>query len=97
MASLKKVSMSADEAQSLALQTLAFLAGDGARLQRFLSLSGLSPAELRACAGTAHLQLAVLDHVLTDESLLMVAAADMGVAPEAFARAQSLLSGSPVR
>lgn len=97
MASLKKVSMSADEAQSLALQTLAFLAGDGTRLQRFLSLSGLSPADLRASAGTAHLQLAVLDHVLTDESLLMVAAADMGVAPEAFARAQSLLSGSPVR
>ena len=75
------------------MQTLGFLAGDGTRLQRFLALSGLSPAELRASAGTVPIQLAVLDHVLRDESLLLVAAADLGIVPEAFQRAHGLLSG----
>jgi hypothetical protein len=89
--------MSADEAEALALQTLAFLAGDGARLHRFLALSGVDPAELRASAEAAHMQLAVLDHVLTDESLLLVAAADMGIVPEAFQKAHNLLSGARMK
>ena len=88
---LRKEVHSKDEAEALALQGLTFLAGDMARLGRFLTLTGLSPAELKASIGTPRLQTAVLDHLLSDESLLLVFAADTGVKPESVAPARALL------
>lgn len=91
MASLKKVAMTADEASTLALRAVAFLGSDPQRLTRFLSLTGTGPVELRAQLSSPSFQAAVIDHFLTDESLLLVAAADLGVEPEAFAKAHALL------
>ncbi len=83
--------MDADQAETIALAALAFLAEDAQRLGRFLALTGLGPAELREQAQTPRFSAAVLDHLLRDESLLLVFAASRGVAPELIAPAQSLL------
>lgn len=84
----------AEEAAALALAALAFLAEDTPRLGRFLALTGLGPDQLRALADTPETLLAVLDHLLADESLLLVFAASKGVPPEAVAAARAALARS---
>ena len=86
-------SLSSDDAETLAISALQFLAGDPARLGRFLALTGLGPAELRANAGERHLLAAVLDYLLHDESLLLVFAADNRIAPDQVALAHRSLMG----
>jgi hypothetical protein len=86
--------MSPDDATAIALNVLVFLASDPARLNRFLGLTGLSPDRLRAEAGTAPLSMAILDHLLADESLLMVCAAELVIPAERFAAAHAVLSGA---
>lgn len=83
--------MDQEAAETLALQGLTFLAGEPQRLARFLSLTGMSPQDLRSWATEPRLQTAVLEHLLTDESLLLVAASELSMAPEAFSQAQSVL------
>lgn len=84
--------MTREAAEALALQGLTFLAGDGGRLSRFLALTGIDPGELRNWDGNTAIQAAVLEHLLADESLLLVFAAEAGVAPETVAPAQQLLA-----
>jgi Protein of unknown function (DUF3572) len=80
-----------EAAEAIALQGLAFLAEEPARLQRFVTVTGLEPDELRARADTPELLSAVLEHLAGDESLLLVFAAGRGIAPEAIAPAIALL------
>jgi hypothetical protein len=87
--------MDTDQAETIALTALGFLAEDGQRLGRFLALTGLGPAELKAEAGSARVLAAVLDHLLHDESLLLTFTANHGVAPETIAPAQALLESLP--
>ena len=86
--------LSFESAEAIALQGLTFLASDTARLARFLSLTGIGPAELRAWADTPRLQAAVTEHLLADESLLLVFASESGTEPEAVGRAFTLLQGA---
>jgi len=81
-----------EKAQSLALEALTFLAEDTQRLARFLGLTGMSPGDLRGAAGSSETLLAVLDHLMADESLLLVFAASRGKKPESFARTRALLA-----
>ena len=85
--------MVADQAEVIALQALAFLAEDAQRLGTFLALTGLGPDELRAQARERHLLAAVLDHLLRNESELLVFAADYKIAPELIGRAHAALEG----
>ena len=84
--------MDLDTAETIAISALAFLAGDEQRLGRFLALTGLGPAELKAQAHTPRILAAVLDHVLQDESLLLVFATVNHIAPELITPAQQLLA-----
>lgn len=86
--------LTVDDAETLALQGLTFLAGEPRRLARFLDLTGISPAELKSWGGNRALQSAVLEHLLGDESLLMVFSAEAQIAPEQVAPAQMLLMES---
>src|SRR5262245_8446188 len=89
-----------EAAEAIAAQGLAFLAREPARLARFLSLTGLAPAEVRARADAPELLAAVLEHLAEDESLLLVCAAGASVAPETIASALAVLqdaTGRPVR
>ena len=94
MAKLKTSAVDRESAEALALQGLTFLAGDVQRLTRFLSLTGLGPGDLRSWSEKPHLQAAVLEHLLGDESLLLVFAAETGTAPEAIGPAHALLAAS---
>lgn len=88
-------SLSRDDAETLALQALGFLAEDPRRLTRFLALTGMEPDGLMAAAETTPMQSATLDYLLSDESLLLVFAANAGVAPETIAVARALLDRGP--
>jgi hypothetical protein len=84
----------ADAAQALALRALAFLAEEPERLGRFLALSGLGPDELRSRATDPALLGGVLDHLLSDEPLLLAFAAAEELPPEQVARARRHLPGA---
>jgi hypothetical protein len=84
----------ADIAPAIALSGLAFLAEDLPRLGRFLALTGIGPEHLREAASAPETQLAVLDHLLSDESLLLVFAASKGIPPETIAPARAALARS---
>jgi Protein of unknown function (DUF3572) len=79
--------------EALAIDTLGFIAGEPERLERFLAVTGLDPSTLRAAAGAPGFLVAVLDHVLADEALLLSYAANRRLAPEAVALARRRLGG----
>jgi len=85
-----------EAAEALAVEGLAFIAEDKARLGRFLELTGLTREALVQVVGTQGFLLAVLEHLAGDESLLLVFAASRDVEPQAVARAIALLGdGTP--
>jgi len=81
-----------DDAEAIAIAALGHLGGDADRLQRFLADTGLDPAELRERAAEPDVLAAVLEHVLGDETLLLVIAANAQIAPEQVAPAAALLA-----
>ena len=83
--------MDANDAETIALRALGFLAEDPERLGRFLALTGMGPADLREGAQTPQVQLAILEHLMQDEGLLLVFTASSGIAPEAIAPAHACL------
>ncbi len=83
--------LDADYAQEIALSALSFMAEDRDRLVRFLELTGMIPDELRTQAHSPGLLGAVLDHLLSDESLLLVFTASAGLSPEIVAPAREML------
>jgi len=84
---------SRDEAQVLALKALAFLMRDDARRSRFCAMTGMDLAALRAQAADAGAQVSVLDHLLADETLLLLFAADEAIDPRLPRLARMRLSG----
>ena len=81
----KKLSITKDEAERVAIEALGFLAEDPQRLERFMAETGLDPASLRAAAGTPETLASILEHLLADESSLLVFAAARNLAPELIA------------
>ncbi len=90
-----------DAAETLAIRALGFLARDGDRLGRFLSLTGIGPGELRGLASDPALLGGVLEHLLGDETLLLVFATEEAVPPADVALAHAALTapraGAPRR
>ena len=86
-----------EAAELLAIQALGFIAEDPQRLTRFLGLSGIAAAEIRAAAQQPGFLAGVLEHMLADESLLVAFAASAGIDPADVARAASALSGQGER
>lgn len=82
-----------ERAEQIGLSGLVFVTEDQDRLGRFLGETGLSPDDLRASAGTPEGLVAVLDHLLADESLLMVFAAGAGLEPAEIWPAREILGG----
>ncbi len=84
--------MDRDTAESVAIITLSYLAGDSERLGRFLALTGISPARIRKVAREPGFLAAVLEHVLADERLLLGASRQAGREPSEFAQAREALA-----
>lgn len=80
-------------AEALAVQALAYLASDPEALGRFLAVTGLGPENLRRAAAAPGFLLAILDHFLADEPLLLAFAANSRLGPEEIPRARRLLAG----
>ena len=87
----KREVYSLGQAEQLGLFALTFLAEDGERLVRFLSLTGTTPADLKAGAGRPAMLAAVLGHLLEDEPLLLVFASMKEVDPAIIEPAHALL------
>lgn len=90
----KHRAISRDRAEEIAANALAFIASDAPRLGRFLSVSGLTPNELRRQASSTRMLAAVLEHLIEDESLLLVFAQSGGAAPEEIVAARDLLAAA---
>jgi len=86
-------SVSPEFGRSLAASALAFVAADPERLQRFLSLTGLGPHNLRDAAEDPSFHASVLEYMLADEELLLRFASDSELAPETVALAHQALCG----
>jgi hypothetical protein len=80
-----------DAAMAIAAQAVGFLAEDSDRLARFLALTGLAPDALRSGLSQPTLLGAVLDHLLSDEALLLAFAEAAALPPELPAAARRLL------
>lgn len=85
--------MSREIAEDMAASALIFLAGDAELLSRFLALSGVDPAHLRAAAAEPGFLPGVMAHLASDEALLLRFAAETGRKPEDVAAACALLAG----
>ena len=85
----------ADEAaaRDLAAKALIFIAQDPDRIGRFLALSGIGPADIRERAQDPALQGGILDHLLTDEPLLLEFADWAEIEPTAVAENRRHLPG----
>ena len=89
----RRGSPSKDEAESIAISAIGYIAADSDRLGRFLALTGLEPDGLRRAAGEPGFLLAILDHLCGHEPDLVAFAADAGLPPERIAAARQLLAG----
>lgn len=84
-------------AEEIGLQALVFVTGEPMRLARFLADTGLSPQELRQSAGEPAMLAAILEHLLGNESELLVFATEAGIDPQAVEPMRSLLAGEKQR
>lgn len=86
--------LSKTDAQNIAIGFLGFLGRESEHLSRFLALTGLDPAQLRANARKDEFLAALLDYLMADEALLLAYCANENVAPGSVAPARALLTSS---
>ena len=82
-----------DTAETLALRALAHVVGDADLGPRFLDLTGLDVATLRARAGEPDILAAVLGFLDAHEPSLIATADALGVAPATLVAAHRALAG----
>ena len=75
----------------MAIQALTFLAEDPERLQRFLAITGVGPQRIRAAAREPEFLAGVLNHLASDEPLLVTFARQAGIDPFDVRRASHVL------
>jgi uncharacterized protein DUF3572 len=89
----KDTGLSRESAEKLAISALGFLAQDEERLGQFLSATGIGPDMIRRAAADPSFLAGVLEHVGSDEALLLAVAEHAGVRPQDVERAQVALGG----
>ena len=85
--------MTPENAEILALEGLAWLAGEEDGIQRFLSQSGTDADALRQAAGSPEMGVAVLDFLLAHEDLLLRFCESASVSPKQLHLARYRLGG----
>ncbi len=81
-----------EAAEWVGIHGLSFLAGDTARLGRFLSLTGIGPRDLAASKDDPQMLASVLEYMLGDEPLLLEFAANNSLPPERVQTAWDILT-----
>jgi hypothetical protein len=89
-----KTTDSHEDAEVTALKALGFLAAEPERLTRFMELSGLDLQAIRSLAGDPALLGGVLDHLMADQSLLLIFAEEHGLKPEHIGQLRRKLPGA---
>jgi hypothetical protein len=84
-------------AESLAIQALAFIAGDAARIGPFLAATGIGPDMIRAAAREPDFLAGVLDYMAADDALLVAFAAEAEINPFDIPVARDVLAGRKAR
>jgi Protein of unknown function (DUF3572) len=87
-------SMTAQSAEILGLQALAWLAGDPVLLERFTNGCGIDGAALRAAADHPETIASVLDFLLADEALLLAFCSESELPPQSVQLARHRLEGN---
>lgn len=90
----KRRKLSTEDAETLGLQALAFIAGEERALLGLIAESGLAPDSLGRAAGDAAFLGCVLDFMLRDEALLLAFCDAQDLPPELPAQARTLLPGA---
>lgn len=85
--------MTRDEAETVALQALGWLAGNDELLPVFLGATGASATDLRARAADPEFLASVLDFVAMDDGWIGAFCTDSGLPPEAPLAARQSLPG----
>lgn len=80
-----------NEDEALALRALIWTLGDASRADRLLSLTGLTPDDLRARAGDPSVLAATLGFLEAHEPDLVACADSLDTAPAALVRARAAL------
>jgi hypothetical protein len=93
MATSRSGAIAAEVAETLAIQALAFLAGEPEQLGRFLAITGIGPEAIRGAAREPQFLAGVLEYVSGDEPLLVAFATQIGIDPADVARACAALGG----
>jgi len=83
--------MTPETASTIAISGLQFIAGDDEQLSRFVSLTGVSPDEMRQVATSPAFLEAVLDFFMGDEPTLLAFAASANLKPQDIPRAKHTL------
>ena len=83
-----------EQAETLALQALAYIAREEERFERFLLSTGTTPDDVRRRAAEPEFLSGVFDHMLADEALLIAFAEEAGMTPEQVALARYRLPGA---
>ncbi len=87
---------STEEAEVAALKALGFLAAEPERLSRFMELSGLGLEAIRSSVADPAFLGGLLDHLLADDSLLLIFAEEHGLRPERIAQLRRKLPGASI-
>ena len=86
--------MQPSAAQTIALHALTHIAGDAEILAHFLKISGLEPSDLRQHVSDPELLAAVIDFLLSDESLCTGFLAAEGIDAKVLHDARRALPGA---
>jgi len=85
--------MNSEQAETLAIQALSWLASDDEILGQFLNVSGAAPGDLRMRAAEPEFLGFVLDFILRDDKTILGFCEATGAAPEAVQQARFALGG----
>ena len=88
----QRARLTQEEAESLAVQALAFIAGDPERIGPFLAATGIGPDMIRAAARAPGFLGGVLDYLAGDEALLVAFATEAGINPFDIPMARDVLA-----
>jgi Protein of unknown function (DUF3572) len=80
--------MTAQSAEILGLQALAWLAGDPALLERFTNSCGIDGTALRATADHPETIASILDFLLADEAVLLAFCSESDLPPQSIQMAR---------
>ncbi|SLN43848.1 DUF3572 domain-containing protein [Oceanibacterium hippocampi] len=88
--------MKAEEAETIAIRALAFIASDPEALNGFLRMTGIAPETLAPRAGDPEILGGVLDFLLGNESRLLAFSESEGLDPRLPAAARRALPGADI-